>query len=287
MEKTGAGASGDHDQKTYWSSDPGQKWIENEDQLDNMMQSVSDRLMVRGAPGPGERVLEIGCGTGALAIEIARKVAPDGTVLALDISQPMLERARERGGAAGLSNLKFALADAQSHALVPGGFDILLSRFGVMFFADTVAALANLRVGLRPGGRLCFACWGPVSGIPWFTIPREVATARLGTPAPPEPDAPGPLRFADSAPVLAMLREAGFADCRAELETIDMCLAGDLAAALASTVGPAARIMQEFSASEQDRAAIVAELADRFAQYAVGEAVCFPAGIWFYTARNG
>lgn len=288
MEKNDGNGSGNQDQKTYWSSDAGQKWVDNEDQLDSMLRSVSARLMVRAAPGPGERVLEVGCGTGGLAINIARKVAPDGAVLAVDISRLMLDRARQHAEKSGLSHLEFALADAQSHNFAPAAFDLLMSRFGVMFFDDTVAALSNLRTALRPGGRLCFACWGPVAGVPWFTIPRDVAVGRLGTPAPGDPNAPGPLRFADSASVLAMLREAGFGDCRAEPETVDMCLGGGVAAAaaLATTLGPATRIMQEFSASGQDRAAIEAELEERFAEFAAGDEVCLPAGIWFYTASN-
>ena len=187
-------AAANADQAVFWNSAPGLGWVVNEAPLDELMAGVLDRLVEVAAPRPGEAVLDVGCGTGASTLALAAAVAPGGRVVGADISGQMLARAGERVAAAGASGVELVVADAQTHRFAPGGFDLAVSRFGLMFFADPVAAFGNLRRALRPGGRLAFAAWGPVDANPWFVIPRAAAVARMGpVPADP-PGTPGPLR---------------------------------------------------------------------------------------------
>ena len=123
------------------------------------MEKVNDLLLARSAVAPGEKVLEVGCGTGAATVPLAEAVGGTGEVVGIDISEPMLAAARERISQSGLRNITLLRADAQVHAFEPNRFDLIASRFGVMFFADPVAAFRNLLGAMRPGGRLCFACW--------------------------------------------------------------------------------------------------------------------------------
>jgi SAM-dependent methyltransferase len=168
-------------------------------------------------------VIDVGCGCGATTIDFGARVAPGGEVLGLDISAPMLERARERAPAR--LPLRFALGDAASHELTPGWADLVVSRFGVMFFADPGRAFANLRQGLRPGGRLAFACWHAAKLNPWMTVPSREASKH----APPLPEVgpedPGPFSFADEKRVRRVLREAGYEDIALKQHEFDLDIA--------------------------------------------------------------
>ncbi len=159
---------------------------------------------------PGERVLDIGCGGGQTTLDAAARVGPDGAATGFDISEPMLEMARERAGGAGAANVTFAAGDAQ-RATAPGGpFDAVMSRFGVMFFDDPAAAFANIRREMKAGGRLGFACWQQMDRNRWF--PFEVmAKYRQGPPPQPgQRPPPGPFAFGNEKYVEGILEQAGF-----------------------------------------------------------------------------
>lgn len=143
-------------QAEYWSSAPGRKWVALQDPMDAALSAVNALLLARAAPGPGEAVLEIGCGAGATTLAFAERVGPAGSVLAVDISPPLLARARDRAANHG-SRVNFIEADAQTHHFQAASVDLIVSRFGIMFFEDPVAAFANMLTALRPGGRLVAA----------------------------------------------------------------------------------------------------------------------------------
>jgi SAM-dependent methyltransferase len=234
----------------------------------------------------GERVIDVGCGCGATTIDFAARVAPGGEVLALDISTPMLERARERAPA-GLP-MRFALGDAANHELTPGWADLVVSRFGVMFFADPVRAFANLRQGLRPGGRLAFACWHAAKLNPWMIAPLREASKH----APPLPEVgpedPGPFSFADEKRVRRILREAGYDDIALKPHEFDLDIALgcglDSAVVTALASGPTSRILD--GQSEAVRAAATADIRAALAPHARGASVTLGAAIWIVTAVN-
>ncbi len=270
----------------FWNSAPGKKWITFQEDLDTVFQSVNDRLLQRAKPAPGERVLDIGCGTGATTMDFAARVGPTGSTVGIDISHPLLDHAEERRTDNQLDHVEFLLADAQTHVFDPGRFDLISSRFGVMFFSDPVAAFGNLAVALRPGGRMSFVSWAPMAKNTWFETPRDAAVARLGNPTPTPPTAPGPLAFQDQEYVLDIMRRAGYSDCSANAERVYLFYPGSVedVAYLTSNIGPSARIMKEFNGSAEDVKEIGRRVADEFQQFAVDGGVRIPALLNFFDA---
>lgn len=275
-------------QAAYWNVDIAGKWVENQAALDRRFRAITDALIERAHPRPGERVLEVGCGTGATTLALADAVAPAGYVLAVDISEPMLEVARRRVRDAGHGHVTLLRADAQTHVFEQSASDLVASRFGVMFFSDPVAAFANLRWALRQNGRLAFACWTELEANPWFSHPLEVASRQLGRPEQRHPRAPGPFALAERAYVRSILEDAGFADVRIDRAEIAIEVEGTVEdeAAFASTMGPAARLIRE-RAADPDAVArtIQAEVAGAFRPFATASGVRFPAVVLLVSAR--
>lgn len=238
------------EQIAEWNGAMGQRWAESQRETDAVVAAFGQAALQRAAAQPGERVIDIGCGCGDTAVELARRVGTGGRVLGVDVSRPMLEVARARAAAAGLRQLDFAEADA-SVAALPAGNDLLYSRFGVMFFADPVAAFVHLRAALRPGGRLVFVCWRAPRDNPWAMAPLVAARKALGiTPPPADPLAPGPFAFANGERTRAILADAGFAGV--ELQRVDAPIRIGAtpreAAEAAVRLGPTARLVREAGA---------------------------------------
>ena len=181
----------------YWNDEAGPKWVRLQELLDHQLADLGLFVVERAAPAAGERVLDIGCGCGASSLELAQRVGPKGSVLGVDVSEPMLARARERARHAGVDNLQFQRGDAQVTPFEPGSFDLVHSRFGIMFFEDPPAAFANMRRALAPNGRVTFVCWQPLSENPWMRIPMAAALPHIELPPIPAPGAPGPFALGD------------------------------------------------------------------------------------------
>lgn len=273
-------------QEDFWTGEVGRQWLAHEAELDMMSVAARDGLLALADPQPGQQVLEIGCGGGGLAVELAQRVLPGGSVLALDIAGPMLSAARARGAAAGLTNLTFRQADAQTASLPEAAFDLALSHFGIMFFADPVAAFANIRRSLRPGGRLAFVCFGRADRNLWFNIPRAIAATRFGAGPEPAPGAPGPGAFADIARVTGLMQAAGFADCQGQARMIDYHHRGGAAAAaeLASWIGPAAFILRQAGAELTARASVTAEIGAALVPYMAPDGLRLPVEVNLFSA---
>ncbi len=271
-----------------WQGETGRKWRAEAAGLDRLLAPVLDALLDAASPAPGERALDIGCGAGATSLALARAVGPEGRVLGADISPALLAHAEARGREAGLGHAAFALADAETHPFPPAGFDLALSRFGVMFFADTAAAFANIARALRPGGRIALAVWTELEANPWFTLPRDAALARLPAPAPRPAEAPGPFALADLGRLAGLLAAGGFAEV--SVRPVDLALTppGPMAEAarLATALGPAARIVSEAGAGPAVVAEIEAAVAAAFAPVARRDALRLPARIALATARR-
>lgn len=271
------------DQAEYWNSANGQTWVAHQDGLDRVLEAPGERLLDRAAPQPGEWVLDIGCGAGATCFAAAGRVGAKGHVTGLDISEVLLSHARNRNR---FETVEFLLADAQTHAFAPQSFDLVISRFGVMFFNDPVAAFANLRGALRTGGRLHAVAWAAMDANPWFKVPRDFAVARYGPPEPTPPRAPGPMAFEETGYVEEILTAAGFRTFTVETEDLPLIYKGSLedAAALASQVGPAARLTKAAGGGPEDIAAIAAEVAEIFRPYVSEAEVRVPARFNFLAA---
>ena len=193
-------------QATFWSDTVGEVWIANEENVLAVGRSHGQAALDAARIGPGERVLDVGCGTGPMTVAIADLVGPTGSVVGLDISARLLEEAGRR--AAGRDNVSFVCADAQTADLDPT-FDVVYSQFGVMFFEDPVAAFTNLRSALKPGGRLAFACWQGFFANAWMSVAAMGAMSVLQA-APPDPNAPGPFTLEDPDRIRSLLSDAGF-----------------------------------------------------------------------------
>ncbi|MGA8712430.1 MAG: methyltransferase domain-containing protein [Roseiarcus sp.] len=278
--------AGNTAQADYWNGVAGRRWRDRQDHQDEVLKPVSDQLIATADPKPGERVIDVGCGCGATTIEFAQRVAPGGEVLGLDISEPMLARALERAEP-GLP-ARFALADATVHQMAPNWADLVVSRFGVMFFADPALSLANIRRGLRPGGRLAFVCWREARQNSWMITPLREA-AKHAPPLPEMgPEEPGPFAFADDARVRRILSEAGYADIVVAPHDLDLDIAIgrglDSAVEGALAIGPTSRILDGQSAAV--RAAAAADIRAALAARMVGDSVPLGAAIWIVTAVN-
>ena len=200
------------EQVDYWAGAGGEHWVAEQARYDQINRGFGERVVETLAPCPGERVLDVGCGNGALSLAIGPLVAPTGSVLGLDISVPMLVTATARGREAGLTNVGFERGDAQVHPLPEAGFDGIVSRFGVMFFEDPDAAFANLARSLRSGGRMVFACWQELLANEWLMVPAGAALAHVPMPDLGEPGRPGPFSLVDRDRIRSVLERAGFCD---------------------------------------------------------------------------
>jgi SAM-dependent methyltransferase len=207
-----APAPGNEEQSKQWNDVLGPVWVERQDTLDRMIGAFGLRALDGARFAPGESVLDVGCGTGQTTVEIARRVAPNGRVVGLDISNTMLEGARRRPTPAGAVPVDFRHGDAQVAPIERGAFDVVFSRFGVMFFADPVAAFRNLHDALRPSGRLAVLVWQPLAKNPWVAGPMQSLAAVVPMPAPPPPGSPGPFSLGDPARVREVVGGAGFKD---------------------------------------------------------------------------
>jgi SAM-dependent methyltransferase len=271
----------------HWNEVAGPRWVARAGLQEARNIEVAHLLEAEAAPRPGERVLDIGCGTGATAIPFARAVTPGGNVTGIDISEPMLGQARHNIAQAGAQNITLVQADAQVHRFPADSFDLLISRFGVMFFADPVAAFSNLFAGLRKGGRLCMAVWASMAENMHWQIPFEIAVKHLGAPAPVDPREPGPMAFRDPAYLRDILAKAGFAEIDIAPQGFKIIgLTAKSEAEHAAMFGPAWRLMEERNAPDAVRQAIVAETASAYAPYLTRAGMRLPGTVLIAKARR-
>lgn len=272
----------------YWNEIAGPRWVQRQAIQEARNVEMLEQLLAATKAEPGERVLDIGCGTGVTTEPFARAVGPTGHVTAADISQPMLDAARQRISASGLANVTLLLADAQVHEFPAGAFDLVTSRLGVMFFADPVAAFRNLHKALRPGGRLCMAVWATVAESTHQHLPLEIAIRRLGPPAPQSPHAPGPNAYGDRDYLRGILDSAGYAGVGIEPRKF-LVNGGDnaeSAAEHAGQFGAVQRLMDEKGADATMRRAIIRDIAAAFAPYQTTDGLRFPATFLLVEARR-
>ncbi len=204
-------SDGMSDEQEFWDRRAA-AWERRADSLNSFSDAYGTPAMEALDLQPGDRIIDIGCGPGTTAIELAQRVGPTGEVIALDISEAMIAAAERRAARAGAANIRFMIRDLEREP-VEEGFDGAYSRFGVMFFVDAVVAFANIARSLRPGGRLGVAVWGPLTDNPWLFVPTLAAAAALGADLTlPGPDEPGPFSLAEPGRVGSVLERAGFAD---------------------------------------------------------------------------
>lgn len=275
------------EQIDYWNDAGGENWVTHDERLDAQLRIFGHAAMEAAGFDAGQRVLDVGCGCGATSLEIAGRVGAQGQVLGVDISKPMLERARARAREAGAANLDFQQLDAQTHAFEAAALDRLFSRFGVMFFSDSVRAFANLRGALRPGGRMAFICWRPIGENPWMQLPVAALAQVIEMPT-PDPEAPGPFAFADPARVERILAEAGFEHIAIEPYDAKLAIGGGLALEEAADffLSLVRVVATESSVAPEQRARAAAAVRDALAPHAGEGGVVLDAATWVVCAER-
>jgi SAM-dependent methyltransferase len=275
------------DQIAYWNGPGGQRWADRQQTQDIVLAPVADALFDRAKVKTGERIIDVGCGAGATTIALAEKVGASGHVLGIDISAPMLARAKQIAPK-GLP-VEFMLADATVYKFEPTSFDLLASRFGVMFFAEPALSFVNMRRALKPSGRLAFACWREPRDNPFFMAPLQAVYKHVPKLPPPGPEDPGPFAFASEARVQRILSEAGFTGIKMEPcdLSLDVAVGRGLDAAVqgALEIGPASRALADHPPDV--RAAAANSIREALKPFAVGQTVPLPASIWIVTASSG
>ena len=270
-------------QIAYWNGPPGERWASLQGKIDRNLGQITERFVSFAAPKAGERVLDIGCGCGTTTLIFALAVQPDGTASGIDISAPMLAVARARAQAA-VAEIPFVEGDASTFGFQPV-FDLVVSRFGVMFFDEPAVAFANIRKALAPKGRLAFVCWRSLTENVWATAPLTAALSLLPPQEPPDPTAPGPFAFADGKRIETILTTAGFRDIRVEKFDgfMDMGATAEDAARDALNIGPLARVASELDEDTRERIRKAVVLA--LSRYVTTDGVRAPAACWFVRAE--
>ncbi|MET0341038.1 MAG: class I SAM-dependent methyltransferase [Polyangiales bacterium] len=275
--------SSNTEQLDYWNNAGGARWVAHQETLDRMVRPFGEAALARLAPRPGEHALDVGCGCGDTLLALAGAVGSTGSVTGIDPSRPMLARARARIGEADLID-----GDASTHSFTRR-FDLIFSRFGVMFFADPIAAFRHLSEALAPGGRLGFVCWRDPAENPWVSVP--VAAVRRALPhLPPlysaDPNTPGAFSLARPGRVDEVLRAAGFSEVAAEPFDAEFALSSDGpldAARVALVTGPASRLLADASPDDRERA--IAALAEDLVPHSIGGRVALRGAAWSVLAR--
>lgn len=269
------------EQVDYWNGEAAQTWITYQERLDGMLTPVTDALIEQAAVRKGERVIDVGCGCGTTTLALARHGAK---VHGIDVSGPMLTQARAR-----LENwmeVDFFQRDATQTVYAPG-YDLVLSQFGVMFFADPWAAFTNLRRILVEEGRLAFACWQSPRENPWVTIPMRAIKPFLPEyVSEPGPKAPGPFAFADQDYVYRILKTAGFRSIGLKSFQTNLHLADNLddAVDFQKQIGPIATTLGALKGARRKEA--LAALREALAANLTKTGLDLGAACWIVTARR-
>lgn len=272
-----------HDeQMALWNGPAGRAWVETQGLLDQVLKPFEDLLVEAIPAGSGGRVLDVGCGTGAVTLATARRVGAQGWCVGVDISEPMIAAARARAEREN-TPASFILADAQTHAFGPATFDRIVSRFGVMFFDDAVQAFANLRQAARDGAELNFAAWRSAAENPFMTTAERVAAPLLPNLPARRPDAPGQFAFADQHRVRHILEASGWSEIDVRPVDLVCTLAESELLRYLTRLGPVGLALQEVD--QPTRAKVVETIRPAFDTYVHGAEVRFTAACWMVTAR--
>lgn len=278
--------AGDNTQQVAeWNGASGEKWAADQERTDRLIKPYGDAALTAARAVAGEHVIDIGCGCGDTSLALGHSVGPAGHVLGVDVSAPMLAVARRRSK--GIDNVAFAEGDASS-ADLKGPYDLMFSRFGVMFFDDPAGAFSHIRKALKPGGRIAFVCWRKAAENPWAALPAQTARKAAGVETPTaDPTAPGPFAFGDRDRVLGILQAAGFARINADPFEAPMYLGHSPRSATEGVmrIGPAARVARE---APPERLPAIAEAIEAALtpHAATDGSVALPGRVWIWSADS-
>jgi SAM-dependent methyltransferase len=270
------------DQHALWNGHAGRTWVDAQALTDQMFRPFETLLVDAACAHAPRRVLDVGCGTGATTLAVARRLGAHTHCVGADVSAPMLDAARVRARAAG-GAIEFVCADVQRHAFAPASFDTILSRFGVMFFDDPVAAFANLRHAATADARLLFAAWRSPSENPFMTLAERTAAPLLDDFPARVPGAPGQFAFADRERVVGVLAESGWGEIEIAPVDLECAFPESALSTYLTRFGPVGQVLRQADASTLAR--IGAALRTAFEPFVQGDEVRFSAACWMVRAR--
>jgi len=270
------------EQAALWNDTAGRAWVELQKTLDRVLKPFEDLLVEAVAARGARHVLDVGCGTGSTTLAMAEQIGADGSCVGIDISEPMIALARERAELANAAP-RFVCADAQTHAFEPARFDLIVSRFGVMFFDDVVRAFANLRRAAKPGGELQAIAWRPAAENPFMTTAERTAAPFLPQMPARRPDEPGQFALADRERVHAILQNSGWAAIDIQPLDVECVLPTHELETYFTRLGPLGRVLKQLD--EPTRARIIEAVRAAFEPYVHGAEVRFTAACWLIVAR--
>jgi len=276
------------DMNEYWNGDGGREWIRFQERIDNSLIPFGKKAIAAAKLSPGERVLDIGCGCGDTSFEIARQVGENGYVHGIDISELVLEKAIIRKETESQDNVNFECSDAQIHNFREAKFDVMFSRYGVMFFDDPEAAFKNLRQALNSGGRMAFVCWQPVRMNQWVSLALDVASRFVQLPKPSDPESPGGFSFGDANRVTRILSSAGFTNISIHKfhDTFNVGENINEAVKFLSSIGPASSAIAAPEVDDVTRSRFISALHDFLAIHMTVDGIKLDAATWIVTADN-
>ncbi|MFJ4471292.1 class I SAM-dependent methyltransferase [Streptomyces sp. NPDC089424] len=266
--------------KALWSGTAGRNWVAAQDLMDVLFKPFE--AVLAEPVGPGARVLDVGCGTGATTVAAARRAGAEGACVGVDVAEPMIEAARARAEREGVP-VRFLHADAATHAFAPDGFDVVLSRFGVMFFEDFVGAFTHLRRAARPGAELRLVVWRGPEDNPFMTTAERAAAPLLPDLPPRDPEGPGQFAFARAERVRGILDESGWTEVTVAPLDVRCAMPEQDLERYFTLLGPVGRVLHQVE--EPTRSQVVETLRTAFAPYVDAGEAGFTAACWLVGAR--
>lgn len=270
------------DQIALWNDTAGRAWVDRQESLDRLLEPFEKLLVDAVVKSKAQRVLDIGCGTGSTTLAVARQVGAKGTAVGLDISEPMIALAKRRAERESAPP-HFICADAQTYAFDDKSFDMIISRFGVMFFDDSVRAFKNLRRATTKGGELKAIVWRNPTDNPFMTTAERAAAPFLPQMPARKPDEPGQFAFGDRNRVHSILEKSGWTEIAIEPLDVACTLPERELNEYISRLGPLGRVLPQID--EQKRAEVLEAVRKAFDPYVHGDEVPFTAACWMIGAR--
>ena len=273
-------------QRDFWSGKGGDIWVERQNAMDTMLSPLGEAALNKLNLNEGENVLDIGCGCGHTTLNIAKRISPDGQVTGLDISEPMLKRAKESANEMSISNASFNCVDVQTDDIGEEVYSAAFSRFGVMFFEDPIAAFHNINKSLITGASLSFVCWQSPALNPWQSLFIEAVKKYVDLPSPP-PRSPSPFAFMESEYISSILEESNFQNIMIEGHEaeVNMFSGRSLSDSVKDyiSINPVVSGMLKDS-TEQEKTEIINSAIEAFSPYYSAKGLMFPSATWLVTA---
>ncbi|MEM1401792.1 MAG: class I SAM-dependent methyltransferase [Pseudomonadota bacterium] len=278
------------EQREYWNGIAGKQWVDQDNTLQRLLQPAADLLLREPRVPDARKALNVGCGGGGETLMLSRALNPQATVTGVDISEPLIALARQRVDAepALAGRVSFHCTDASAGDLGAPDYDLVFSRFGVMFFDDPIGAFAHIRAHVASDGSLVFACWQQLADNPWVTVPLTAALTVLPPPEIPPPGSPGPFAFADGDRTRSLLEQSGWTNVKVRAESIDLrwnvASNGTALAQEILKIGPVSRMLQAAPESEHPR--VYEAVAEALLPHIENDTLTLSGAIWIVSATN-